>query len=36
MALSDLQIRLTVTRGKYDDAHGLFLQVAPTGGIMAI
>ena len=32
MALSDLQIRRTVTPGKYADAHGLFLQVAPTGG----
>lgn len=32
MALSDLQIRRTVKPGKYADAHGLFLQVAPTGG----
>lgn len=32
MALTDLQIRRTTTPGKYADAHGLFLQVAPTGG----
>lgn len=32
MALSDLQIRRTVTTGKYTDGRGLFLQVAPNGG----
>ena len=32
MALTDLQIRRTTTPGKYADAHGLLLQVAPSGG----